>query len=109
MINSDETIGLAQMIEFMDSGQTFSIAFITCNIQKNTGGEYIFYDECTKHGHQTKEQRKQRRESGDPKQVIFRNPNHYENSTRNIKRLSSGELVCVHLRLIRRFNGKIVL
>ena len=97
------------MITYMDTGAPFSIGFRTCNIQKNTGGEWIFYDECVKHGHQTAEQRKQRKESGEPKQVIFRNPNHYQNSTRNIKRICSGELICVHIQLIRRFNGKLVL
>lgn len=109
VIRTDETISLKQMVDHMDSGQPFSIAFRTCNKQKGTGGEYVFYGECVKHGHQTKEERKQRKESGEPKQVIFKNPNHYENSTRNIMRVSSGELVKVHLRLIRRFNNKIVL
>lgn len=109
MISTEETVTLEKMIDHMDSGQSFSIAFRTCNKQKGTGGEYVFYNECIKHGHQTKDERKQRRESGVPKQMIFRNPNHYENSTRNIMRASSGELVKIHIRLIRRFNGKIVL
>ena len=108
MINTDETITLKQMIEEMDKGTIFSIAFRTCNLQKHTGGEYIFFDKCVKHNHQTPSQLKKRKDSGQVKQEVFRNPNHFENFTRNIKRLSSGALIKVHVRLIRRFNGKIV-
>lgn len=108
MVNTNETIMLKQMIEEMDKGVIFSIGFRTCNLQKNTGGEYIFFDACVKHNHQTPSQLKERKESGQALQKVHRNPNHFENSTRNIKRLSSGELIKVHIRLIRQFNGKIV-
>jgi len=35
-------------------------------------------------------------------------PNHYENSTRNVMIVSSGEIRKIHIRLIERFNGKAV-
>ena len=109
MVGTIESITLAKMVAFMDSGQTFSIAFRTCNIQKDKGGEYIFFDECIKHNHLTMSERKANKNNAEQKIEIIKNPNHYLNSTRNIMRVSSGELVKIHLRLIRRFNGKIVL
>jgi len=35
-------------------------------------------------------------------------PNHYENGTRNLLILSSGQIRKIHIRLIEKFNGKIV-
>ena len=35
-------------------------------------------------------------------------PNHEENETRNIMVLPSGEIRTIHIRLIEKFNGKIV-
>jgi len=102
----EEIYTLSEIIEYMDSGKTFSIAFVTYNEQKQTGGEWIELKECVKHNHLTREQLKLK--SNKPMEKVFKNPNHYQNATRNIKIVSSGELVKVHLRLIRKFNGKTV-
>ena len=46
-----------------------------------------------------------------PKQrtVLKRNPEHFENKTRNIKVLPEGKIRKIHIRLITMFNGKKVI
>ena len=91
----------------MDAGEKFSIGFRTYNKREDTGGEYILFDECYK----------SKLESSKPsaviqpqhlKAAIKKDPRHYDNSTRNIVVLPEGNIVKVHLRLIRRFNSKVV-
>ena len=107
MVDTQETITLKEVIEAMDKGLVFSIGFWTCNHQKKTGGEFIELQGCHKHNYKTKEQVMNEKRQGNNR-TIYRNPNHFANSTRNIVK-ESGELVCVHLRLIRKFNQKRVL
>lgn len=92
----------------MDSGETFSIGFRTCNVDKRTGGEFIFLPEAKKFKRLTPAEiaaannpREQLRLKKDPK--------HFENSTRNLMVPASGRIIKVHLRLITLFNGKQVL
>lgn len=100
------------MLDEMDKGTTFSIAFVTYNAQKKTGGEYIELPQCIKHNFKTKEQRK--RQVSQPTPIYStankpKNPNHYNNCTRNIVQLPQGNLIKIHIRLVRRFNNLIVL
>lgn len=108
-----ETITLKEMSEAMDKGYTFSIAFITCNEQKNTGGEFVFLSNMVKHGNTIKEEKQQLKQATTlptaAASKMLKNPNHYKNSTRNIRSLHTGNIFKVHLRLIRKFNGKTVL
>ena len=41
--------------------------------------------------------------------VLRRNPNHYQNKTRNIKVLPQGEIKTINIRCILEFNGKKVI
>lgn len=91
----------------MDAGKEFSIGFRTFNDKQQTGGEWIEFDSCVKHNHLTRQELKEKQQQ--PKERVFKNPRHYENATRNIKLLSNGTLIKVHLRLIRKFNNKTVL
>lgn len=109
MIVAHDHITIQKMVEFMDSGAPFSIAFRTCDIQKDKGGEYIHYDDCTKHNHLTRSELKAKKSSEEKTLEIKKNPRHYENSSRNIVRGSNGRIIKIHLRLVRRFNNKIVL
>jgi hypothetical protein len=103
-----DTITLKEAIECMDNGEKFSIGFRTYNKREDTGGEYIFFDECYK----------SKLERNNPSKVIQpqhyfapsfkKDPRHFENGTRNIVVLPEGNIVKVHLRLIRRFNSKTV-
>ena len=102
-----ETITLKEMITVMDTGMPFSIGFRTCNKQKDTGGEWIAIDKARKYDAPTRGQQATLFHTSTTNQQ--RNPRHYENSTRNICAMASGEIIKVHLRLIRRFNNKQVL
>lgn len=92
----------------MDTGAPFRIGFRTYDHRKKKGGEWIDLPDCVKHNYLTATQRKEAKRLG-AKQVLLKDPRHYENSTRNIKITSSGLIVKVHIRLIRKFNGKTVL
>ena len=91
----------------MDGGQPFGLAFITADTRKETGGELIILAKAWKHNVLTHTERLALRRS-QPKTEWRKNPNHYENSTRNI-RLENGDIRKVHLRLMRVFNGKTIL
>lgn len=91
----------------MDDGKIFSIGFRTFNDKLQTGGEWIEFDQCVKHNHKTYQEL--RENAAKPKAKVYKNPQHYQNATRNIKTLHDGQLIKVHLRLIRKFNGKTVL
>ncbi len=100
-----ETIMLGEVLRTLDSGATCSLGFRTFDFKKDRGGEYVDVQECHKHNYKTLGEKKQERND-----VRFhRNPNHYENSTRNIVVMPGGEIRKLHIRLIRKFNGKTVL
>ena len=89
----------------MDAGETFSIGFITFNKTLDTGGEWIEISVACKQ----QSQFTYNQPSNLQVKKFKRNPKHYENSTRNIRVMPEGNIVKVHLRLIRRFNSKIVM
>lgn len=102
-----DTISFGDVIAYMDSGQPFSFSFVTSDKKRGTGGEWISLKWAVKHMLLKK---------GDAAEIAIlqpisvdrRDPNHFENSTRNVK-LKNGEIRKVHLRLIRVFNNKTVL
>lgn len=98
------SITLKEAIEMMDSGAYFSIDFVTADMRRGTGGEWIHLPRCRKNPRQTKaEKEAEKMRVLRPK----RDPRHYENSTRNLL-LANGEIRKVHLRLIRKINGRVV-
>jgi hypothetical protein len=103
-----ETITLKEVLDAMDAGQPFSIAFVTADRRKNTGGEWIEVEKAYKSGYVDPEARKQMQKLQPASDMIKRAPNHYENSTRNIVIAANSDVRKVHIRLIRKFNGKTV-
>lgn len=101
-----ETITLREVLDWMDTGAPFSLAFVTSDDKRKSGGEWITVKNACKYQAFTREEQ-ERLDKAQPKAGILKNPNHYENSTRNIE-LKNNEIRKVHIRLIRRFNGKIV-
>lgn len=91
----------------MDSGETFSIGFRTCDLTKKTGGEYIELKTAVKEQLQFRMRNQEVQQADKP--VYKKDPKHYPNSTRNIRRMPDGRIIKVHLRLIRRFNSKTVM
>lgn len=74
----------------------FSITWITSNEELGTGGERITLEKAVLVGSAKSKSEK-------------RNPNHYENYTRNIRAEEGDRIMKVHVPLIRRFNGKRVI
>lgn len=83
------------------------IAFITADHKRGTGGEWIEIPIATKHEFVTTREKEKIAKAAPSSDMVHRNPNHYENSTRNL-RLPNGEIRKVHLRLITQFNNLIV-
>ncbi|MFC4230571.1 hypothetical protein ACFOW1_01625 [Parasediminibacterium paludis] len=102
-----QSISLKEVIAWMDSGKPFSIGFVTCDKQQNKGGEWIEIPEATKYEWMTTREKASIAKAA-PSTALKKNPNHYDNSTRNIK-LPNLQKRKVHLRLITTFNGKTVL
>lgn len=104
------SITLKNMLEDMNKGNRFSIAFVTYNEQKKTGGEWIELDECYKHNHKTTQERKKELANTNPNtNKVVKNPNHYSNCTRNIVDNNTKRMYKIHIRLVRRYNNLIVL
>jgi hypothetical protein len=103
-----DTIPFKEVLATMDTGAAFSIGVRTFDKKKETGGEWISLPECVKHNYLTAAERMEQKRAG-TKQVLHKDPRHYENSTRNIKVVSSGKIIKLHIRLIRQFNNKTVL
>lgn len=92
----------------MDSGRKFSMSVITCDLRKGTGGELLEIKQAHKHNWLSKDEFKKQQSLQPASQVLKKDPRHYDNSTRNII-LPGSETRKIHIRLIRKFNGKIVL
>lgn len=81
----------------------FSISVITADISNKTGGEFISWSNCTlnianKSGSKTYT-------IADRPPVHSKNPNHWGNSTRNIKPLGQVDIRKIHIWLIFEMNG----
>lgn len=103
----NDSILFKDMIAYIDSGQPFSLSFVTYDKKRDTGGEWINVKSAVKFMSKPAQQK-----SIDAAQPSFtsvsRNPKHFENATRNIK-LKNGVIRKVHIRLIRLFNNKKVI
>lgn len=86
---------LRMMNEWESSGNRvpFSITWVTCNMKQNTGGEKITLDRAVLVGSGVSKSRD-------------RNPNHFENYTRNIKSAEGDRIMKIHVLHITQFNGK---
>lgn len=70
----------------------FSITFVTADLRKGTGGKKIVFDQAVFVG-------------GVSKKSKVRNPNHYDNFTRNIRHVQSDRIITIHPLLVMKFNG----
>lgn len=99
-----EYITLADALKIIDSGRPFDIEVITADVKRGTGGRVVAYANATK----------AKRDGNKPQKtqelkLPTRSPQHYLNSTRNITLLKERETKKIHIRLITKINGKIVL
>ena len=101
-----ETITLKEVIQCFDRGDVFTIGFRTFDKRKNEGGEYVEIPQACKYGTGPGTTREGNTTS--PRELV-KDPQHYANSTRNLKCLEDGRIIKVHLRLIFFFNSKVVM
>jgi len=97
-------IKLSEALKEMQSGNLFSIRYVTADKSRNSGGDIKEYDGC----------RLSRRAASDTEAPVFttgnptKRPNHYRNRTRNIV-LANSDVRKVNVWLIIGFNGKPVI
>jgi hypothetical protein len=101
------TIELKDALAEFRTGQVCKLGWRTWDWKKKDGGEWIELN-CISHEYLTAKERQQKNRSKE-KRTILRNPNHNENSTINIRVAENGKIITVHVRLIRKFNGKTVM
>lgn len=102
---------LKKMSTLDDQGRAvpFSISFRTLNRYSKTGGKLINYPKAKlviKEDFKDKNSIKSLQTKPLPRTNIKRNPNHWENNTRNIKVLPQGDIKKIHIKHIISFNGK---
>lgn len=103
----NDTVLFKDMIEYMDSGQPFSLSFVTFDKKRDKGGEWINIQSAVKH--MAKAAAQKAITAAQPTfNVVSKNPHHFENATRNIK-LKNGSIRKIHIRLVRIFNNKKVI
>lgn len=78
----------------------FDVTFVTCDRQRNTGGKVKSLTGAYMNRTELDRTERERKKTG----VQY----HYRNATRNLK-TANGDLTKVHIYLITRFNGMIVL
>lgn len=78
-----------------DDGQVipFSITFVTCDLKRDEGGNKITLPEAILVG-------------GVNSGSVAKNPNHYDNYTRNIRAANGDRLIKIHPLLVTEFNGR---
>jgi len=69
----------------------FQIKFVTLNLKEGTGGDIISLEKAVIVGSAKSKSEK-------------RNPNHFQNYTRNIRAAASDKIIKVHVPLIIEFN-----
>ncbi len=95
-------------MQHIDSGEPFTMEFVTADRRRGTGGELILVDNWVKmHGQAVEEARPgsmRRRKM----EELLKNPDHTNNKTFNIYNSGNRLLnpIKVHYRLIQTFNGK---
>lgn len=110
-VPEDQYISIAEVMAYMNSAKPFSITYITYDFQKGTGGSIKEIQLAIKNYSKAAELSSPLQGTGaDALNYRLRNPNHFANSTCNIRILGAGpsKIRTVHVQLIRRFNGAIV-
>lgn len=116
---AEETIYLNEVLEIIRTPNkegravTFDISFRTFNRNSKTGGKLKYFENAKlvmkeKGIDPNSVYALQHFKPSEKKKVVKKNPNHYDQKTRNI-RLENGEVKKLHYMFIETFNGKNVL
>lgn len=110
------TIRIKEMLAVMETGQPFSLTFVTYDRKRKKGGEIRTYDEAVLCQSTTTTTSKNNRPMTRMEQMeaflheepIKRNPNHQQHYTRNIQLLQQGHPTAIrkkiHPLLVTKFN-----
>jgi hypothetical protein len=98
-------ISLEQVIEKMETGEIFSISFVTHDKIRKTGGQLITLEKARKVGFKgEKAERFTQNKKG--VKVLRKNPHHFSHFTKNIQDMKTRKVIKIHCRLIVSFNGE---
>ena len=100
------------MLTELDSKEPCSIRYVTADLKKMKGGEVYEYDHVVQTGYykptDSTEQREGKIKAKTERAPVVKNPQHYDNATRNLKIKGVGtRKVCIFL--ITHLNGKQIL
>jgi hypothetical protein len=104
-----EVITLSEVLRIYESGEAFSITFITADRRKGTGGERRHYPVAQRCRLHEMPANLLKRNGFRSTATDKKSPNHWENKTRNIYIPATGEIRKLHIKLIVSFNNKRVL
>ncbi|WP_338812729.1 hypothetical protein V9L05_15290 [Bernardetia sp. Wsw4-3y2] len=100
-------ISLSKVLEEIETvdpvtkeGRTFSCTVITCDLERDKGGEFL-----TLHNVRLHKISRQKSKKTKSKESISTPPNEKENATRNLL-LPNGQTRKIHIHLIIKFNGQ---
>jgi hypothetical protein len=114
MVEGQTTITHKQMMAAMAAAvEPFSLRYVKLNEQKGTGGELVaISSQLLSSKGQASAAPTIGPAPADVEELeawLHRNPNHYENMTRNLKSTVNGRYTKVHIYLITEFEGKKVI
>lgn len=98
-------IHLKDALDQMNEPKPFSVSFVTCDINRKTGGDIIKLDDVILSFNENKAE-KLGFETPEPNVTGYsKRANHYEHASRNVL-LKNGMRKKIHIRLLLEFNGK---
>ena len=98
------------MFDYGRSGQPFSITYITYDKKRGSGGAVKSVERAVLCTHVKGDDNTARVSNPVTLNYSIKNPNHFNNSTLNIRVVAGGQadIRKVHVQLIRKFNGATV-
>ena len=104
MILLSEAINEMRKLSNEDPNNSFRISFFKYDEKLQTGGELKVLENCRL---LVSTEKKNNSPSKNSKPDEYKkSPNHYLNSTINMRDMKTGRLIKVHTRLIKRFNDQ---
>lgn len=104
-----ESVRLEEVLKVMETGEPFSVRFVTCDVNRQTGGKFLEWQNC-RLSKQLHERRGGKVGAVVPAEKPGLMPAHYRNGTRNLVVGRSTQVRKLHIWLILAFNGqKVVL
>jgi hypothetical protein len=110
-MQSADTIGIKEMMDYIKTSKPFAIRYTTWNEQTGRGGDEKFILNAQRLFGEDVKENEGIRNNINNLVAATKNPNHFANSTFNIRVVAAGrgDIRKVHVQLVTEFNGKTVL